>query len=144
VIGNLPSVVYGGPGGGISFTPGGGLNPQNPGQIGSGPGGIQTPADMTRTSSPPNVLTPPTQNRTVTPGTMTAGGTGVPNQGSGIVNNYYTSGAGGGTGGGTGGPDPFAGFTLPQWLKDDWVYIAAALVGVMLLPSIMGALKGRG
>jgi hypothetical protein len=97
---------------------------------------------MIRTSTPPNVLIPPTQNRTVTPGTMAAGGTGVPNQGSGIVNNYYAP--AGSAGGGTGGPDPFAGFTLPQWLKDDWVYIAAAVVGVMLLPSIMGALKGRG
>lgn len=121
VDGALPSVVYGGPGGGIAFTPGGALGPGGSGK-GSGPGGIYTPQDMA-TAAPPNVLTPPTQKQTVTPQSLANGGTGTPNQGPAL--------------------DPFAGFVLPTWLKDDWVYIAGAVLGVMLLPSIMGAMKGR-
>ncbi len=125
VQGNLPSVVYGGPGGGIAFKPGGGIVGSGGGGgavVGSGPGGIQTPADMVATP-PPNVLAPPTQNKTVTQQSLTNGGTAVPNQGPAL--------------------DPFAGFTMPDWLKNDWVYIAGAILGVMLLPSIISSTKGR-
>lgn len=121
----LPSVIYGGPGGGIAFQPGGAII-SGGGGGGSGPSGIQTPADIS-TSRPSNVLTPPTQARTVTPQSMTNGGTGTPNQGSGLTQQQQV--------------DPFAGFTLPQWLKDDWIYIAGAVLGVMLLPSIMSSFK---
>lgn len=108
---NLPDVVYGGPGGGIAFQPGGAIIGTSGGS-GSGPGGIYTPADM----SGGNVLRPPSTQQTVTPQTMTAGGTGVSNAGSALTGGVPTE--------------------VTSWVKDNWVLIAAIAGGLILLPML--------